>query len=224
MTISDLPALNATLNATCAVLLTIGYVLIRRGRVAQHRRVMIAAFTTSTLFLISYLVYHYNIGSKPFPGTGAIRTVYLTILVSHILLAIAIVPMALITLSRGLRERFDRHVAIARWTLPLWLYISITGVVVYVMLYRICPDAGPTAVGGSAVACAAVDETSYPRRLRRWGNQRYSGYWLRIKRQRLSAAAQEAATAAGSSPARMRAMLSLEPSRRTLASRSNWRP
>ena len=137
MTISDLPALNATLNATCAVLLTIGYLLIRRGRVQQHRRVMIAAFTTSTLFLTSYLIYHYNTGSRPFPGTGLIRTVYLTILVSHILLAIAIVPMAIITLSRGLRERFDRHVAIARWTLPLWLYVSVTGVVVYLMLYKL---------------------------------------------------------------------------------------
>ena len=135
--ISDLTALNATLNATCAVLLTIGYLLIRRGRVQQHRRVMIAAFTNSTLFLTSYLVYHYNTGSRPFPGTGLIRTVYLTILVSHILLAIAIVPMAIITLSRGLRERFDRHVAIARWTLPLWLYVSVTGVVVYLMLYKL---------------------------------------------------------------------------------------
>jgi len=137
VTIADLPALNATLNGTCAVLLTIGYVLIRRGRVQQHRRVMIAAFVTSTLFLISYLIYHANIGSKPFPGTGAIRTVYLTILVSHILLAMLIVPMALITLSRGLRERFDRHVAIARWTLPIWLYVSVTGVLVYVMLYKL---------------------------------------------------------------------------------------
>jgi len=137
VTISDLPALNATLNATSAILLVIGYILIRRGRVQQHRRVMIAAFTTSTLFLISYLTYHANIGSRPFPGRGAIRTVYLTILISHILLAIAIVPMALITLSRGLRARFDRHVPIARWTLPLWLYVSVTGVVVYVMLYRL---------------------------------------------------------------------------------------
>ena len=125
------------LNALSGVLLLTGYVLIRRGRVQQHRRVMIAAFVTSTLFLISYLIYHANIGSKPFPGTGAIRTVYLTILVSHILLAMLIVPMALITLSRGLRERFDRHVAIARWTLPIWLYVSVTGVVVYVMLYKL---------------------------------------------------------------------------------------
>jgi putative membrane protein len=104
--------------------------------VQQHRRVMIAAFTTSTLFLVSYVVYHANIGSKPFPGRGAMRTIYFTILVTHIILAIVIVPMALITLSRGLRGRFDRHVPLARWTLPLWLYVSVTGVVVYVMLYR----------------------------------------------------------------------------------------
>jgi putative membrane protein len=137
MTISDLPVLNATLNATSATLLVIGYILIRRGRIRQHRRVMIAAFTASTLFLISYLVYHANTGSRPFPGHGAMRTIYFTILVTHILLAIVIVPMALITLTRGLRERFDRHVPIARWTLPLWLYVSVTGVIVYLMLYRL---------------------------------------------------------------------------------------
>jgi uncharacterized membrane protein YozB (DUF420 family) len=136
MSISDLPALNATLNATAGTLLVIGYILIRRGHVRQHRRVMIAAFTASTLFLISYLVYHANVGSRPFPGRGGMRTLYLTILVTHIVLAIVIVPMALITLTRGLRERFDRHVAIARWTLPLWLYVSVTGVVVYLMLYQ----------------------------------------------------------------------------------------
>jgi uncharacterized membrane protein YozB (DUF420 family) len=137
VTISDLPALNATLNATAATLLVIGYVLIRRGRIRQHRRVMIAAFTASTLFLISYLVYHANVGSRPFPGQGTMRTLYFTILITHIVLAIVIVPMALITLTRGLRERFDRHVPIARWTLPLWLYVSVTGVVVYVMLYKL---------------------------------------------------------------------------------------
>jgi len=136
MTLSDLPALNATLNATAGTLLVIGYLLIRRGRVQQHRRVMIAAFTTSTLFLMSYLVYHANAGSKPFPGHGAVRTVYFTILITHVVLAIVIVPMALITLTRGLRGRFDRHVPLARWTLPLWLYVSVTGVVVYLMLYR----------------------------------------------------------------------------------------
>jgi uncharacterized membrane protein YozB (DUF420 family) len=136
MTLSDLPALNATLNATAATLLVIGYVLIRRGRVQQHRRVMISAFATSTLFLVSYVIYHANVGSRPFPGTGPIRTIYLTILLTHIVLAIVIVPMALITLTRGLRARFDRHVPIARWTLPLWLYVSVTGVIVYLMLYK----------------------------------------------------------------------------------------
>ena len=136
MTISDLPALNATLNAAAATLLVIGYILIRSGRVQQHKRVMLGAFATSTLFLISYVIYHANIGSRPFPGTGMIRTVYLTILFTHIVLAMVIVPMVLITLSRALRERFDRHAAIARWTLPLWLYVSVTGVIVYVMLYR----------------------------------------------------------------------------------------
>ena len=135
MTISDLPALNAALNGTAATLLVIGYVLIRRGQVAAHRRVMIAAFAASTLFLVSYLIYHANAGSRPFPGRGVVRLFYLTILVTHIVLATAVVPMALITLTRGLRERFDRHVAIARWTLPIWLYVSVTGVIVYVMLY-----------------------------------------------------------------------------------------
>ena len=136
MSLSDLPAVNATLNATSATLLVIGYILIRRGRIQLHRRVMITAFTTSTLFLISYVIYHANIGSKPFPGTGSMRAVYFTILITHILLAVAIVPLALITLTRGLSERFDRHVPIARWTLPIWLYVSVTGVVVYLMLYR----------------------------------------------------------------------------------------
>ena len=136
ISISDLPALNAALNATAATLLTIGYVLIRRGRVRQHRRVMIAAFTTSTLFLISYLVYHANVGSRPFPGQGPIRTVYYAILASHVVLAMVIVPMALVTLTRALRERFDRHRRIARWTLPLWWYVSVTGVIVYLMLYQ----------------------------------------------------------------------------------------
>lgn len=136
MSIADLPAVNATLNAIAGVLLVIGYTLIRRGRIEQHRRVMLAAFATSTLFLISYLVYHANAGSRPFGGRGAIRVVYFTILITHVVLAAAIVPMALITLSRALRARFDRHVRIARWTLPIWLYVSVTGVIVYLMLYR----------------------------------------------------------------------------------------
>jgi uncharacterized membrane protein YozB (DUF420 family) len=137
VTVSDLPALNATLNGTAAVLLGIGWTLIRRGRVAQHRAVMIAAFCTSVLFLISYLTYHAQIGSKPFQGQGGIRIVYFAILLTHTVLAAAIVPLVLITLSRGLKRNDARHRAIARWTLPLWMYVSITGVIVYLMLYRI---------------------------------------------------------------------------------------
>ena len=136
MTITDLPALNAILNATAAILLVIGYVLIRRRQFRAHRAVMLSAFGMSTLFLISYLIYHANVGSRPFPGQGTIRAVYLIILISHIILAALIVPLALVTLTRGLRERFDRHVAVARWTLPIWLYVSVTGVIVYLMLYQ----------------------------------------------------------------------------------------
>ncbi len=137
MTLSDLPALNAFLNATAAVLLVIGYSLIRAGQIRQHRVVMISACVVSTMFLTSYVIYHANIGSKPFPGQGTIRLVYFAILLTHVVLAAAVVPLALITLSRGLRSRFDRHVAIARWTLPIWLYVSVTGVIVYLMLYRL---------------------------------------------------------------------------------------
>jgi uncharacterized membrane protein YozB (DUF420 family) len=136
VTISDLPALNATLNAIAATLLVYGYILIRRRRLEQHRRVMLTAFGVSALFLVSYVTYHANAGSRPFPGRGPIRAVYFTILISHIVLAAAILPLALITLSRALRERFDLHVPIARWTLPLWLYVSVTGVIVYLMLYQ----------------------------------------------------------------------------------------
>ena len=136
MSVTDLPALNATLNAIAGTLLVIGYALIRRRRIRAHRRVMIGAFVTSTMFLASYLIYHANVGSRPFPGQGPIRIVYLTILITHIILAAAILPMVLITMSYGLRERFERHVPIARWTLPLWLYVSVTGVIVYLMLYQ----------------------------------------------------------------------------------------
>ena len=136
MTVTDLPALNATLNATCFILLTIGYFLIRSGRVTQHRAVMIAAFCTSVVFLTSYVIYHAQAGSKPFPGQGPIRIVYFTILITHVVLAAAIVPMVLMTLSRGLKRQDARHRALARWTLPLWMYVSVTGVVVYYMLYR----------------------------------------------------------------------------------------
>ena len=136
MTLSDLPALNASLNATAAVLLVVGYVLIRRGHVRRHRAVMIAACVVSAMFLASYLVYHAGTGSRPFPGQGPVRVVYFAILLTHVVLAAAVLPLALITLSLGLRARFDRHMAIARWTFPIWLYVSITGVIVYLMLYR----------------------------------------------------------------------------------------
>ena len=137
MTVSDLPALNATLNATCAVLLLIGWMLIKRGRIQQHRAVMIAAVSTSALFLVSYLIYHAQVGSVRFTRTGFIRTVYFTVLLTHTVLAAVIVPMVLVTLSRGLSGKYDPHRRIARWTLPIWLYVSITGVIVYVMLYRL---------------------------------------------------------------------------------------
>jgi uncharacterized membrane protein YozB (DUF420 family) len=137
VTISDLPALNATLNAICTILLLIGWSLIRRGRRDEHRRVMLAAFATSTLFLASYLVYHANAGSRPFTGTGALRAFYFVILLTHIVLAAAVLPLALVTLTHGLRSRFDRHRRIARWTMPIWLYVSVTGVIVYVMLYQL---------------------------------------------------------------------------------------
>ena len=136
MTIADLPALDATLNATSAVLLAVGWVLIRRGRWKQHRAFMIAAVCTSVLFLISYLTYHARMGSKHFTGQGGIRVVYFSILLTHTVLAAAIVPLVLVTLSRALSAKYDRHRRIARWTLPLWMYVSITGVVVYWMLYR----------------------------------------------------------------------------------------
>ncbi|HET7696854.1 MAG TPA: DUF420 domain-containing protein [Vicinamibacterales bacterium] len=137
MSVSDLPALNAALNATCAVLLTIGWMLIKRGRVRQHRAVMIAAVSTSALFLVSYLVYHAQVGSVRFTGTGAVRIVYFGVLLTHTVLAAAIVPMVLVTLWRGLAGRYDAHRRLARWTMPIWLYVSVTGVIVYVMLYRL---------------------------------------------------------------------------------------
>jgi uncharacterized membrane protein YozB (DUF420 family) len=134
--VTMLPAVNATLNSIAAVLLATGYILIRRGRVAQHRLCMLAAFATSALFLVSYLAYHAQVGSQPFTGHGPIRVVYFTILISHIILAALILPLALMTLRRGLRRDDVRHVAIARWTLPIWLYVSVTGVIVYWMLYQ----------------------------------------------------------------------------------------
>jgi len=136
MQISDLPAVNATLNALSSVWLAVGYIFIRQKKITAHRFCMLGALTTSALFLISYLTYHYHAGSKPFAGQGVIRTVYFTILLTHTVLATAIVPLALMTLSRALKERFDKHKRIARWTLPIWFYVSVTGVVVYFMLYQ----------------------------------------------------------------------------------------
>ena len=137
MELSSLPTVNAVLNSISAILLTTGYALVRRRRLTQHRVCMLAAFWTSTLFLISYLVYHANVGSVAFTGDGAIRVVYFGILISHIVLAAIILPLALVTLNHALRARFDRHRDIARWTLPAWLYVSVTGVIVYVMLYHL---------------------------------------------------------------------------------------
>lgn len=135
--VSDLPALNATLNATAGVLLATGYVLIRRGRVRQHRAMMIAACVTSTLFLISYVVYHAHTGSKPYGGQGWTRPIYFAILITHVILAAAVLPLASVTLWRGLAARYEVHRRVARWTLPIWMYVSVTGVIVYLMLYRI---------------------------------------------------------------------------------------
>jgi len=135
--ITDLPALNATLNATSAAFLIAGYLFIRRGRITPHKGCMLAALGASTLFLISYVIYHLNTGSRPFAGVGAVRYVYFSILVTHVSLAMTILPLALITAARGLRAQYERHVKIARWTLPLWLYVSVTGVVIYLMLYRL---------------------------------------------------------------------------------------
>jgi uncharacterized membrane protein YozB (DUF420 family) len=132
-----LPALNATLNGTATVFLLTGWMFIRRKDMRRHRVCMLSAFATSALFLASYVVYHANVGSVPFKGQGAIRYAYFAILITHIVLAALILPLALVTLSRALSRRFDRHRAIARWTLPIWLYVSVTGVVIYVMLYRI---------------------------------------------------------------------------------------
>jgi putative membrane protein len=134
---SSLPALNAVLNTVSAVLLVVGYRLVRAGRRDAHRRVMLAALATSTVFLASYLVYHAQVGSVRFTGQGPVRALYFAILISHTLLAAAIVPLVLMTLSRAQRGRFDAHRRLARYTLPLWLYVSVTGVVVYVMLYRL---------------------------------------------------------------------------------------
>jgi len=134
--VRDLPALNATLNGIAAILLVTAFVLIKQGRRKAHKRVMLAAFTTSILFLVSYLIYHAQVGSVSYQRTGAIRTVYFAILITHTILAATVPFLAVITLRRGLKSNFVKHKAIARWTLPIWLYVSVTGVIVYLMLYQ----------------------------------------------------------------------------------------
>ena len=130
-------ALNASLNGTSAILLAGGYVAIRSGKIAVHKAFMISAFAVSSVFLVSYLVYHYRVGHVAFQGQGWIRPVYFVLLTTHTILAVVIVPMILVTLRRAWLERFDRHRVIARWTLPLWFYVSVTGVIVYLMVYQI---------------------------------------------------------------------------------------
>jgi len=139
LALTDLPALNATLNATSAVLLASGYCFICRRQITAHKRCMIAACGTSALFLLSYLTYHYYVGSMPFRGQGWVRPLYFTILISHTVLAAVIVPLVLITVFRAWKADFHKHVPIARWTLPIWLYVSVTGVVIYLMLYQLFP-------------------------------------------------------------------------------------
>jgi uncharacterized membrane protein YozB (DUF420 family) len=132
-----LPGVNASLNGTCAILLSLGYFFIKKKQIAAHRIVMVSAFLVSILFLSSYLYYHFHAGSTRFTGTGWIRPVYFTLLLTHTVLATAIVPMILVTLWRAWRGQFDKHARIARWTWPLWMYVSVTGVVIYLMLYRL---------------------------------------------------------------------------------------
>jgi uncharacterized membrane protein YozB (DUF420 family) len=139
LTIASLPLLNAILNGISALLLSSGYVAIRRQYVTLHKTCMLSACIVSAMFLTSYVIYHYHIGSRPFPGQGGIRVVYFAILIPHTILAIVIVPMVLLTLYRALTSQWQRHQRLARWTLPLWLYVSVTGVIIYLMLYQLYP-------------------------------------------------------------------------------------
>ena len=142
MSVSFLPTFNAMLNAASGILIVIGFILIRRKRIAAHRACMIGAITCSSLFLISYVVYHVGFGAgvTRFVGTGWVRTAYHTILISHTILAVTVVPFVIVTLKRALRSDFKRHRAVARWTFPIWLYVSVTGVIVYLMLYHFYPS------------------------------------------------------------------------------------
>jgi len=136
VTVHDLPAVNATLNAISGTLLFAGYLLIRQRRIEQHRRCMIAAFVASSLFLVCYVIYHAQVGSVSFTRQGFVRPLYFSILITHVTLAVVVLPLAIVTLSRGLQARYPKHRKIARWTLPIWLYVSVTGVLVYVLLYQ----------------------------------------------------------------------------------------
>ena len=136
MSVHDLPAVNASLNALSGVLLLVGYILIRSGRRDLHRRWMLAAFASSALFLVFYVIYHAQVGSVRFTRQGFVRPLYYTILVTHVTLAAVVLPMAIVTLSRGLNGRYTQHRKLARWTFPVWLYVSVTGVLVYVLLYQ----------------------------------------------------------------------------------------
>lgn len=137
MSVTDLPALNASLNSLATLFLLAGFVFIKRRQIDAHRLSMLGALLASAAFLVSYVIYHYHVGSRPFTGTGVVRLVYFAILITHVILATAIVPLVLITVSRALTQRFDKHRRIARITWPLWMYVSVTGVIVYLMLYRL---------------------------------------------------------------------------------------
>jgi uncharacterized membrane protein YozB (DUF420 family) len=140
MTISDLPAVNASLNALSTVFLTLGYIFIKQQKQNAHRNCMVAAFITSTIFLACYLTYHFSVKAvTKFQGQGIVRPVYFLILITHVILAVVIVPLILVTLNRALKQRWEFHKRIARWTWPLWMYVSITGVIVYMMLYQWFP-------------------------------------------------------------------------------------
>jgi uncharacterized membrane protein YozB (DUF420 family) len=136
VTVHDLPAVNASLNALSGILLACGYALMRQRRIELHRRFMIAAFAASSLFLVCYVIYHAQVGSVPFPRQGFVRLLYFVILVTHVVLAATVPPLAIITLTRGLKGRYPQHRRIARWTFPIWMYVSVTGVLVYVLLYQ----------------------------------------------------------------------------------------
>lgn len=140
MALSDLPTVNACLNGLSACFLVAGFVFIRRKRTTAHRNCMLGAVATSTLFLACYVYYHFHAGRTVFKDPAWFRPIYLTLLLTHTVLAVAIVPMVMVTLVRALRQRFDQHKRIARWTLPLWLYVSVTGVLIYFLLYQIFPQ------------------------------------------------------------------------------------